>query len=69
MELTYEITIGAQHLTYSAEEARTAWDEQPEHLRRGRRDGAFILWDEDELGRRICPIVCKPKRNGQIRSA
>lgn len=66
MELSYEVLIGGQCIAVDAEEARTAWDDSPEDLRRGRRDGAFILWGEDELGRRVSPIVFRPKRSPNV---
>jgi hypothetical protein len=64
MDLTYDVIIGGQCIEVAAEDARIAWDESPEDLRRGRREGAFILWGEDELGRRVAPIVFRPKRTG-----
>ena len=66
MDLSYEVLIGGQCIVLEAEEARLAWDISPEDLRRGRRDGAFILWGEDELGRRVAPIVFRPKRGSDV---
>ena len=57
--VSYRATAPDGAVTISADEARRAWDLTPEHLRSGRRDGAFMLFDEDELGRRT-PIVYQP---------
>lgn len=66
MELTYELFVGGQCIAVDAEDAREFWDECPENLRRGRRDGAFILWGEDEIGRRVTPILFRPKRSSYV---
>lgn len=58
--MTYVVTVGLDHDVLTAEEARSLWDVTPEHLRTGKRAGAFIIWSEDEIGRRTHPIICKP---------
>lgn len=63
MGLTYEVIIGVDRAGMSAEDARAAWDGSPDELRQGRREGAFILWGEDELGRRVSPIIFRPRKS------
>jgi hypothetical protein len=58
----YSVTLGRLHAELSVDEARSLWDVWPDGQRTGRRDGAFILWEVDGLGRRCCPIVYKPIR-------
>jgi hypothetical protein len=55
----YRVTAIDGALTLSAEAARAAYDNTPPELRRGRRDGAFMLFDEDDLGRRT-PTIYQP---------
>jgi hypothetical protein len=59
----YRVTAGVETAVIGAELARAAFDAHPKQLRSGKRDGAFILWDLDELGRRCAPIICKPVSN------
>lgn len=64
--MSYRVTLGRMQDVLADEEARAMWDATPEGLRTGRRDGAFILWDLDELGRRTFPIICRPVRADQV---
>lgn len=56
----YRLTLGYQTAVVDADLARTAYDAHPADLRSGERDGAFILWSLDHLGRRCAPIIAKP---------
>lgn len=56
----YRVTAGLETAVLAAELARMAFDAHPDHLRSGSRDGAFILWHLDELGRRCAPVICRP---------
>lgn len=66
MDVTYELLIGGEGIDITAEDARAFWEDTPATLRRGRRDGAFILWGEDEFGRLVAPIVFRPKRSSRV---
>lgn len=66
VELSYELIVGGEHIAMDAQDARAFWDDSPEGLRRGRRDGAFILWGEDELGRRVAPLLFRPRRGRDV---
>ena len=57
---TYRVTIGHDRFEVDADQARADWDVHPSELRSGERAGAFILWVEDEIGRRRCPVIYKP---------
>lgn len=59
MVTEYRATAHDGSLIIPASLAREAYDNTPEHLRQGLRDGAFMLLDEDDLGRRI-PTVYQP---------
>jgi hypothetical protein len=60
----YRVALGHERTEVSAEEARAVWDAWPEGQRTGKRDGAFILWSEDELGRKTLPTIYRPVRPG-----
>jgi hypothetical protein len=60
--MNYRVTAVDGSIIVPAEHAREAYDITPEHLRHPHqdgRDGAFMLLDEDDLGRRI-PTVYQP---------
>lgn len=59
MSEKYLATTVDGSLIIPAADAREAYDNTPEDLRLGLRERAFMLFDEDELGRRI-PIVYQP---------
>ena len=58
----YQATLGEDQVELTADEARAVWDEWPEAQRTGIREGAFILWDMDELGRFRSPMIYRPIR-------
>ena len=55
--LAAEVIVEAVH-------ARAAWDATPEAQRKGRRDGAFILFGLSEGGDLEDPITYKPIPTG-----
>ncbi len=59
MAETYRVYAVDGSIDVPACDAREAWDLTPEDLRRGDRERAFMLLEEDDLGRRI-PTVYKP---------
>lgn len=59
MVTQYKATAPDGSTKVPADLAREAYDNTPKHLRHGDREGAFMLLDEDDLGRRI-PTVYQP---------
>jgi hypothetical protein len=60
--MRYQVSVGDERDEMTAAEARAAWDETPDEQRTGDREGAFILWDIDYLGRLRLPVIFRPIR-------
>ena len=58
--MKYRVRLGWECEEMSADQARAAWDATPEGQRTGKRDGAFILWSIDDLGRLTAPVIFRP---------
>ena len=58
--MKYRVGLGGEYEVMAADQARAAWDATPEGQRTGKRDGAFILWSMDGLGRLTAPVIFRP---------
>jgi hypothetical protein len=58
--VNYSVSLCGERDIIPAHLARAVWDVTPDDLRTGSRDGAFILWDEDERGWRTRPAIFRP---------